>query len=63
MVTKVSGFRLGGALIDRMKAFEKETGISQTEQVKKALGAWLTEQEQFRAQLRRSLMRTVKEGK
>lgn len=50
-----TSFRLPPALIKRMGEFKTETGVSQTAQVVKALNAWLTEQEQFRAQLRKSL--------
>ena len=47
--------RIDGMLDRRVKAFQRETGMPASEQVRRALAAWLTEQEQFRAQLRKSL--------
>jgi len=49
-------FRLDEALIQRMDAYAKETGVPPSEQVRRALPAWLSEQEKYRAQMRRSLM-------
>ncbi len=55
MATKTAAFRLKETTIARMRKFRADAGVSQTAQVEKAVNAWLTEQEQFRAQLRKSL--------
>jgi hypothetical protein len=38
--------------MDRM---QKDAGIPHSEQIRRALGVWLTQQESFRANLRKSL--------
>ena len=63
METTSTSYRLPNALLKRMASFKAETGVSQTAQVRRALGAWLTEQEQFRAQLRKSLDARTKGGR
>ena len=59
----VKTYRMKAGLVGRMLAFKAATGMSEAEQVRRALSAWLTEQEQFRAQLRKSLDARTKGAK
>lgn len=47
--------RIDVELDKRAQRFSADTGVTVQEQIRRGLDAWLTEQEQFRAQLKGSL--------
>ena len=61
--TKAMTVRLAPELVARMDAVRAADGVPASDQIRRALGMWLTQREQFNAQLRKSLALAKKGGK